>query len=287
VYCARHPSTDALWECTRCEALHCDACVRRVGEERRSIAACAHCDGVLRRLAVRVVAPAAVELPGLLGRVRSPTALVTAGVVGFCGGAATIPVPVVDLLFAGAGLVVMAGTWFNVIDHLGRGKPGFPAPAETDGWPPATLALRGMLLLLLAFVPFGIWLGTVRGAESVGQLVAARPGVAALLGVGSLTWLTAAVLAMLVTVRGLAAYWPPVLVRVVALDPQRYLGLLGVMVGTTVGVLMVRWVVARAFGGVPFVSAFLVGTATALAVFVQAALVGGFVHRHRELYTTR
>ena len=287
MYCARHPATDALWECARCGALHCEGCVRRVGDERKSIAACAHCDGVLRRLDVRVVAPVGAEMPGLLGRVASPTALITAGVVGFLSGAATIPIPIADLLLGFLGLVVMSGTWFNVIDHVGRGKPGFPASVEADGWPPATLAVRGMLAMLLAFVPFGIWLGMVRGAESVGELVAARPGVAVLLGVVSLAWLTAATLAMLVTVRGLAAYWPPALVRVVALGPERYLRLLGVMVGTTVGVLIVRWLVGRVFGGVPFLGAFLVGAATALAVFAQAALVGGFVHRNREVYTTR
>jgi len=287
VYCARHPAADAVWECARCGVLHCQGCVRRVGDERKSIAACAHCDGVLRRIEVRVVPPVSAETPALLGRVGAPAGLITAGVVGLCFGVSDVPLPVVDLLMAFLGLVVMSGTWFNVVDHVGRGKAGFPAPYEADGWPPATLASRGMLLMLLAFVPFGVWLAQVRGAESVGELIAARPGMAVLLGLLSLVWLTAAVLAMLVTVRGLAAYWPPVLVRVVALGPERYVRLLGVMVGTTAGIVLLRWLTWRVVSGVPFVSSFVLGVVTALAVFAQAALVGGFVHRHREVYTTR
>jgi hypothetical protein len=103
----------------------------------------------------------------------------------------------------------------------------------------------------------------------------------------SLTWQTAAELAMLVTVRGLAAYWPPVLVRVVALGAERYLRLLGLMVGTTATIVLLRWLTWRLVAGVPFLSSFLLAAVTAVAVFAQAALVGGFIHRHREVYTTR
>jgi hypothetical protein len=258
-----------------------------VGDERKAITACAHCDGVVRPLDVRVVPPAREEGRELLLRPFTPPGLTAAGVAAACFGAADIPIPLVNLLLAFTGLVVVAGTWFNVIDHVGRGKPGFPAPVEADGWPPATLAARGLLCLLLLFTPFGVWLGRVRGAESVGELVSRWPLGAALLGLVSLAWLTAGVLAMLVTVRGLAAYWPPALVRVVALGPERYARLYGLIVGTSAAILLARWLCALVVGRVPFVSSFVIGAATTLAVFAQACLVGGFVRRHREVYTTR
>jgi hypothetical protein len=285
VYCARHPATDAIWECARCGALHCDGCVRRVGDERKSIAACAHCDGVLKRLDVRVVAPVRDEAQGLLRRPFTATGLVTVVAIAGLAGLSDVPWPLVDLLIGLVSHLALLATYFNVIDHVGSGKPGFPAPVEADGWPPATLMMRGLLCMMILCVPFAVWLAWAR-ADDLGVLSAAHPFTAVLLGLVALAWLTAGLLAMLLTVSGLAAFWPPALVRAVALDPGAYGRLLGLMVATTTAVALARWMIL-ALPRIGFVSTFLLTAVTAFAVFAQAALVGGFVHRHREVYTTR
>jgi hypothetical protein len=287
VYCATHPDVDAARECTRCEALHCPACVRWVGNERKPVAACTRCDGVLRPLNVRVVAPARAEASASLRRLFTPTGLVTVGAVALVTAMSDVPVPLVGLLIGVVGQLGLAGTYFSLVDHVGSGKVGFPAPVEADGWPFSTLVVRGMLCLLIVCTPFGMWLGLAGATDDVGALVAARPFTAVVLGLVTVAWLTAGLLAMLVTVSGLAAFWPPALVRAAALDWPGYLRLSGMMVGSTLGIALVRLVLARLLGHVPFLSTLVLTAATALALFAQATLVGAFVHRHREIYTTR
>jgi hypothetical protein len=257
-----------------------------VGNHRKAIAACTRCDGVLRPLNVQVVVPAPAEARASLRRLLTPTGLVSAAAISAIAAMSDIPIPIVDLIIAFTAALALAGTYFNLVDHVGSGKPGFPAPVEAAGWPFATLAVRGLLCVLVVCTPFGIWLGVDQGAEGVGELVAKHPVMATGLALFTIAWLTAALLAMLVTVSGLAAFWPPALARVVALDPQRYLRLLALMIGSTAAIALVRFLVGSA-GRVPFLSTLVVSALTAMALFGQATLVGAFVHRHRDLYTTR
>jgi hypothetical protein len=283
MHCVIHPTAEAVWDCSRCERLHCQACVRRVGTGPRWLSACAHCDGVLRPLQVERV-PAAQELMrDLLARPLSPPALATALTVAIFGALSDIPWPVLDLAMAAVALIALAGTWFNAVDHIARGRPGFPAPVEADGWSPRTQATRGLLCVLVVATPFGLWLAANRGAEGLGDLLAARPLTGALIGAGSLTWLTAAVLAVLASISGLAAFWPPALVAVVARAPRLYLLLLAQIVLTSA----VALVAVPLAGHTPYLSRFLASGVASLVLFAQAALVGGFVRRHRELYSVR
>jgi hypothetical protein len=241
---------------------------------------------VLRPLDVQVMAPASDEGRASLRRLVTPTGLASVAAIGLCMAMSDIPFPLLDVIIGLVAQVALAGTYFNVVDHVGSGKPGFPAPVEVAGWPVATLALRGLLCLLVACTPFGIWLGLDRGAEGVGELVAKHPLTAAGVSLFTIAWLTAALLAMLVTASGLAAFWPSALARVVVLDPRRYLRLLALMVSSTGAIALLRFLVDVP-GRIPFVSTLVGAGLTAAALFAQATLVGTFVHRHRELYTTR
>jgi hypothetical protein len=281
--CANHSSVEALWDCARCETLHCDACVRRVGAPGRALAACGHCDGVLRPLLIERVPTAPEQLRDLLSRPFSAPGLTVALVVALFGALSDMPLPVIDLAMGLVALIALCGTWFNAVDHVARGKPGFPAPVEVDGWATRTLAARGLVCLLVVTTPFGLWLAASRGAEGVTELLDARPLTACLLGALALVWLTAALLAVLASISGLAAFWPPALVVVVARAPRLYLALLARIVLTSVVALLA----AHLTGAIPYLSRFLASGLVSLILFAQAALVGGFVFRHREMYAVR
>jgi hypothetical protein len=263
--------------------LHCDACVRRVGTGPRTLAACAHCDGVLRPLQIETVPRAPEQLRDLLSRPLSAPALTVALVVATFGALSDMPLPVMDLAMGLVALIALGGTWFNAVDHVARGRPGFPAPVEVEGWATRTLAARGLLCLLVVTTPFGFWLAVNRGAEGVMELMDSRPLAACLLGGVALAWLTAALLAVLASISGLAAFWPPALVVVVARAPGLYLTLLAQIVVTSAVALLA----AHLTGAIPYLSRFLASGLVSLILFAQAALVGGFVFRHREIYTVR
>jgi hypothetical protein len=257
--------------------------VRHVGDERRGIAACAHCDGVLRPLQVERVPDARQQLRDLLVRPLSAPALTAALVVAVFAALSDLPLPILDLAMGLVALAALSGTYFNAVDHVARGKPGFPAPVEAEGWTPRTQATRGLLCLMVVATPFGVWLAANRGAEGVTALVSARPLAALLVAAVAQAWLTAALLAVLVSVSGLGAFWPPALVAVIARAPRHYLRLLALMAATTAVALLA----ARLTGSTPYLSRFAAGALGSLVLFAQAALVGGFVFRHRELYAVR
>jgi hypothetical protein len=287
MHCVVHPQIEALWDCSRCEALHCDACVRRVGSDRRWLSACAHCDGVLRPLRVERVPEVREQLADLLRRPLSVPGLTAAGAVATFAALSDVPWPILDLAMGSIALVALSGTHFNALDHVARGKPGFPAPVEEEGWSPRTQATRGSICLLVVATPFGLWLAANRGAESVGELVRARPGTGLLLGGVALAWLTAALLAVLASISGLGAFWPPALVAVVARAPGLYLRLLALMAVTTLAAWMVAALGAWLTGSTPYLSRFVAAGLASVVLFAQATLAGGFVFRHREVYPVR
>lgn len=287
MYCARHPEADARWECLRCRALHCDGCVRRIGTPPREVRACSHCDGMLRAFEVQVVPPAGTRIRELLARPFSATGLATIAVIAVVGGASDVPIPLLDVTVTGGYLTLLAGSYFNLVDHVASGHRGFPAPVETTGWPPGTLALRGLLLLLVAFAPFGLWLALDRGAENVKELFARNPATAVALLLLVQIWLTAALLAVLNTASGLAAFWPPALVAVVARAPGLFSRLVLLVVASGLACWGARRVVGTIVGALPFLSGFSLAAVTAIVLLAQGALVGGFVREHSEVYRTR
>ena len=251
------------------------------------MAACTACDGVLRTLEVQTVAPPRVELPALLARVGSPAGLATAVVTGVVGGAAALPLPLIDWALGLAYLALLSGTYFNVVDHIACGKPGFPAPVENEGWAPWQLVQRGMLLVFGVFVPFGLWFAATPGAEGVHELAARAPVVAAALLAVGLAWLSAAILSMLDHTRALAGFWPAGLIAVVAKSPRVVGEIYMRIVLTTALLWLARRLLVAAIGATGFLSVTALATLTALGLFAQAALVGGVVRANRGLYGVR
>lgn len=260
--------------------------MRWVGPERARMAACARCDGVLRELQIHTVAPARVEIPALLARVRSRTGLVTAVIIGVLGGAAELPIPLLDWALGLAYLAALSGTYFNVVDHVACGKEGFPAPVENAGWAPWELVQRGILLVFGVFAPFGLWFAATPGAEGVRELVDRSPLVALVLLALGLAWMTAAILSMLDHTRALAGFWPAGLASVVARAPRVVGEIYAKIVLSTALIGLARGLVGLV-GGSGFLPALVLTTVTALGLFAQAALVGGVVRANRALYNVR
>lgn len=249
--------------------------------------ACAACDGVLQELQVRTVVPPRVERRELLARVVSRTGLTTAVVIGVVGGAAELPIPLVDWALSLVYLALLSGSYFNLIDHVACGKAGFPAPVENEGWAPFELVQRGLLLAFGVFAPFGLWFAATPGAEGVGELVARAPLVAVALLAFGLAWLSVAILSMLHHTRALAGFWPTGLIAVVRRAPP-VVGEIYLKIVVTVALVgLARGLLGAVVGTSGFLPVVALSTVTALGIFAQATLVGGVVRANRDLYDAR
>jgi hypothetical protein len=284
MYCARHPKVEAVAECLRCQQLHCKGCVRQLGNEHGNehvtIGACAHCDGVVRALDLRVPRSLRAQAQDLLARLATGRALLIIGVIGLLGALSDLPLPVASLPLLFAYLAAVASTYYNVVDHVAGGKAGFPAPVAPDAWSPMTPVLRGLVLLIVVLTPFAIWHTVNPTYDSIPQLFESRPGFGLALVVVAIFWGTAAVLATLDNVHGLAAFWPPALGSVIVRAPWLYLGLVLQVGLTSLLAWTLRSLLLRATGGMPFISGFVVAATTAVVLFAQAALLGGVVQRN-------
>jgi hypothetical protein len=278
VYCARHADIDAGWECLRCGSLHCPSCVRRVGE-RVQIAACSHCDGVLRSLDVQTIVPAATAIPRLLARLRTGEALAMVVVVGLLSGLAALPLPIIELMLGLLALLCTAATYVNVADHLARGRTGFPAPVQADGdeWLP--FLQRGALVLLILATPLGLWLGANRGAENLWELITSRPGFALFLWMLACCWFSAALIAMLAGETALLAFWPPALTLTVMRSPRSFVLLALLMAVSGALTVGLHELLVRGLRPWPFVGGMLAGVTAAAMAFAQALVAGELIRR--------
>ena len=256
--------------------------MRWLGNERGRLAACGHCDGVLRALAVRNVAAAKVAIPDLLGRLRSREAAGMLAVIGALSGLSSLPLPLIDLALVGLAAVCTAATAINLIDHLAHGRAGFPSPVGVEGigWMP--FVQRGALAAVVLATPLGLWLGANRGAENIRELATARPLSAFLLVLVSALWFSAALIAMLASDRALPAFWPPALLQAARRSSRLFVSLALLVAAGGLVVVGVHMVLARWLGSPPFLSQAARGVALGALVLALAALAGGLVHRHAD-----
>ena len=291
--CARHRDAQAFWECTRCGRWHCEACIRVVRTGTGALAhshlkACSHCDGVLRE-AARQLPSQREDLAQLLGRLGTGEAVVTAVALALPAWLAQA-VSVVSLPFAGAILqaVYFAGIasyTFLVVDHVGRGRPGLPSPSDVDDfWEMLVLMVRGLVCVLVGFAPLLVYVvATVyRGLGSEMPALTSRPLlVLGLLALGYL-YVPALVLAVAITDRTLAAFWPPAWIRIIGRAPAAYGRLLGLVFASLLAWWIGNLAAATLFGRVPIFGGLLITTVSNLLWFAQGLLLGGHLARHAD-----
>ena len=150
MFCARHPTREAHWQCRGCGRLHCDDCVRRIPAGRRPIEACSYCDNVLIPVAV-VVVPEKNEYTDVLKRLFSTDGLITiVALTIFFWVASFVGSFLLPLYFAGLG-----GYYFQVIQHVGWGRKGLPYSSLSDEI--LREILRAGVCWFMAMLPTFLW----------------------------------------------------------------------------------------------------------------------------------
>src|SRR2546427_4999966 len=117
MYCARHPDTPASRRCERCQTLHCDICIRPVRAGRVSIESCAHCDGILKPVAIQTVAAPSEQLRELVVRIFSINGIITALALALPAWLSFLP-----LIGRVLWIIYVAGVasyYFKIVDHVG------------------------------------------------------------------------------------------------------------------------------------------------------------------------
>ncbi len=281
-HCSEHPGVPTQVQCLGCERWLCEPCVKVVTARRAELEVCAHCGGVVHDFGPPP--PEAIEdLRALPGMLTTQTALATAVTLAIPVAVADFPLLMPVLIF----YVVGVATWFLAItDHTARGRPGLPG-LDDGPWTNAGFGqqiARGVALVVVVLAPYLLWTFAVVGPDDT-STTGALVGWALLL-VG-LTYAPAAVIAMVLARATLASAWVPAWIRIVNTDRRSYAELAGQVMGA--GLV---WIVIEALGDVLLgwlwvIGPLVVTTASNLAVFAMAMLIGRWVRRHRRSFGMR
>jgi hypothetical protein len=244
------------------------------------IETCAGCGGLLRVCAVIVPAPAD-EYKDLLTRAFTVEGLVTAvaiGIPGWLRNVGGLLGLMIDLIYI-AGL---AGYYFLIVDHIGRGRPGLPGASDSvSTWgSTAQMALRGMACALVGLLPY---LATEIAPLWYPNLSFGPFAVAAVLAFGQL-YTPAVILAVVMSNSTLMAFYPVAWVQIISRAPIDYLKLVGVYLLALFVWMGASLLADATLARIWFVGGLLSATVSNLFLFVQAALVGGFLRRHAGEY---
>ena len=252
--------------------------MRRIASGVHTIEACAHCDGLLRPLAPPAP-PRAEELKELIARTFGREGLITALALAVPAWLSSFPF--LGWFFSLIYLAALSGYYFQVIGHIGCGRPGLPLPTDADAGDLIRALGRGLACMLVAALPWILW-GAISGRR-IDFTVA--PGVAVLGGVlFACACLPAAIVAVVVANNGWAALWPLFWVRIAVGAPASYARLVGVFAATTAALWIGTLAAAFFFGRIPLFGGLLLSAVTNVLVVLQAVLVGAFIHRHAEQF---
>ena len=276
--CVSHPQVPAARQCGRCQRQWCNLCVKQLNAAGKLLEVCVKCNAPLQL--PHAAPPPSFDLAELLRRPFGSDGLITAVALAspvLLGSLLTFVPGVPGLcLLAYYGSVI--GYYFQIIAHIGDGKPGLPGPSDLGDDVASLLKMcaRGWLCVLVGSSPYFIWLYLLRTPDT--PIALSTVMLVALLG---LSYLPAVIVSVVVTDSTLAALYPVIWIKVIARAPRSYLTLVGLFLLALLAFVVMR-LVTLALASVLIVGPFLVAALSNLLVFVQAAVVGGFLRRHAE-----
>jgi hypothetical protein len=276
--CARHHGVPALQQCQTCQRPWCDNCIPRVKVGGQTTTACPMCRQPLQPIDRDTVARTreAASVGDLITRPFSGEPLLTTVILAVIAWLEFLPGLGRYLYWIGFGAVV--AYYFEVIDHIGRGRPGMPETAEAfeDFSSLRRLAQRGLLCFLVAALPYLVW------NIAFGPHLNPSDGLV-WLAVG-LLYMPAALLTVVITGSTAGALWPVAWVQIAGRAPVEYLVLVALFLASLGAAWFAHTVLPEALSVIPVVGRLLALTIERLLWFMQAALVGGFLSRNAEKF---
>jgi hypothetical protein len=273
--CIAHSSAKAIKQCTSCQRGYCGLCVKQLTIGDRVIEICSACKARLGPVTT-LIRPSP-SLRDLLARPLSLEGLITAGAISILD-AALGWMPGIGRFIRLACTAALVAYYFQIIAHIGDGKEGLPGPSDAveDLGEMRRQTFRGWLCVFAASLPLVIWTHFIHDG-----VPPPMPTLFLLVGLG-LLYLPAAIVCVVLTSSSWGALYPIAWVQVIARAPASYLKLVVLFLLSLAVLGFLSTVGGMAIGWIPFVGTFAVKTVVALALFAQAALVGGFLMRHAQ-----
>jgi hypothetical protein len=274
--CVSHAQTKAIKQCTSCQRAFCGLCVKQLTIGARVLEVCSACKQPLGPVTTRIRPSPA--LGDLLSRPLSLEGLLTAAAISLLAAALGWMPGIGNFVHFACGAALVA-YYFQIIAHIGEGKPGLPGPSDAieDLGEMRRQTLRGWVCVFAAALPFIVWNNILHDGDGI-----ASPPIALLLVALGLPYLPAAIVCVVLTSSSWGALYPVAWFQVITRAPASYAKLLGLFL-LSLAVVGLILVVGRAtLGHIPIAGYFVVDTVVNLALFAQAALVGGFLMRHAE-----
>lgn len=269
--CVSHPRAEATRQCTRCRRAWCGLCIKQLSTGGRVLELCAKCNAPLGP-PTEAPPPAPLDPGELVRRVLSLDGILTA---------ATIALVDALAFLAGFGLLLKLAYWaaligyyFQIIAWVGDGRAGLPGPSDavdSIGHWVATSA-RGWLCVAVGMAPYLVWRFALDGSGA--------PAPALLLLVVGMLYMPAVLVAVVLTGSTLGALYPVAWIAIMRRAPSSYAQLVALFALSIVAFFLFTTLSALLAGWIPVVGKLVVGTVANLLLFVQAALVGGFLRRH-------
>ena len=272
--CVSHADSKATRQCTSCQRAFCGLCIKQVTHGERVLDVCALCKAPLGPVTQRF--RPSPSLRDLVTRPLGWEGLITAAALSWLVAVAGW-LPGIGSFIKFASGAALTAYYFQIIAHVGDGKPGLPGPSDAidtvgEMW---RQTARGWICLFAAALPFVIWFHLLHDGKTY------QPATAFLLLAVGFAYLPAAIVCVVLTDSWVGALYPVAWLQVITRAPRSYARLWALFM-----LSLVAWQLISMAGAlvawIPFVGGFVVNVTLDLALFAQAALVGGFLMRHAE-----
>jgi hypothetical protein len=271
--CVSHPRAEATRQCTRCRRAWCSLCIKQLETGGRVLELCSKCSAPLGP-PTEAAPPPRLDPAELVRRVFTLDGFITALAIALPG--ALTGVPGFGALFTVAYYAALVGYYFQIIAWVGEGREGLPGPSDAVESPGhmVVTTLRGWICVTVGTAPWLIWHYGFDGSGSPATTLG-------LLLVGML-YLPAVLIAVVLTSSTLGALYPVAWIQIMRRAPASYARLVGLFALSLVAYFFFTLLAALMAAWIPILGTWFVNTVANLLLFVQAALVGGFLRRHAE-----